>query len=115
MVDMKWNGKKIEGKVKEQAVKALDDVAEFVLEEANKTAPIDEGTLRRSAVPSVDDENLVAAVSYDTPYATRLHEDPGISFSDPSARHKWLELTLDEQQKNIRKYIADEMKKAFRG
>ena len=110
-----WHGKKVEGKVREHAVKALQDTTEFVIGEANKTAPIDEGTLRRSAFPSVDEENLIGAVSYDTPYAKRMHEEPGISFSDPAARHKWLERTIQEQQRNIKQYISDEMRKAFRG
>ena len=96
-----WKGKEIKQKVNKQAVSSLWDALEFLGEEADRTAPIDEGTLRRSRFVDVDEESLIGAVSYDTPYAPKVHEDFSIKFSDPSARNKWLELTAKEKAEKI--------------
>ena len=111
---MNWYGKSVKGKVKEAAVQGLRDAAEHVLEQANRTAPIDEGTLRRSGTTSVDEEDLVAAVSYDTPYAGYLHEGQNMLFQDPNARTKWLELTIQERQEAINNYLAEAIRGAIR-
>lgn len=108
----KWFGSKISKKVKEAAVETLNDMAEGVLTEANKTAPHDEGTLERSGTPSVDEKKLMAAVSYDTPYAAILHESaPGDYMFRGQGRRKWLEQTVNEMSGRLEKFAADEMKK----
>ena len=110
---MEWMGDKVTEDVIAAGIKALRESAEHVGTEANKTAPIDEGTLRRSMGVSVDESEGQAVISYDTEYALRLHEETGFRFSDPSARRKWLELTVQEQQAAVRNYIVDAIKAAM--
>jgi hypothetical protein len=87
---------------------AVGDAAEVALEEANRTAPIEEGVLIGSG--SVDVEPLRhfkarASVFYDTPYAVRQHEDTRLRH-DEGRRAKWLERTLAEQGRRLGKIIA---------
>ena len=87
------------------AAKGLKDGADFLLEEANRGVPLEESTLEKSGKASVDAEKLVAAVSYDTPYARRQHEELTLRHA-AGRRAKWLQLALTEQQEKINKLIA---------
>lgn len=69
-----WKGNQIKAQYREAAALALQDAAEFLKDESNKIAPIDEGTLINSSFVAVDDRNLVVVVAYDTPYAIVQHE-----------------------------------------
>lgn len=95
--------------MRDAAARGLALAAEYVLEEANRSIPIEEGTLQRSGVASVDDDGTRAAVSYDTPYAVPVHEDL-TARHDAGRRGKWLELTLQEQQDAVRQIIADTLR-----
>lgn len=108
-----WGGKQLEAKQRNAAANALTRAAEFVLEEANRTVPFDEGTLKNTGQADVDRANLEASVSYDTPYAVRLHEHPEYNFQG-GRRGKWLELTLQEQQDALNRFLIEEMQKVFR-
>lgn len=92
--------------------RALAVAAEYVLEQANRSIPIEEGTLQRSGVASVDDNGTRAAISYDTPYAVRVHEDL-VARHDAGRRAKWLEATLAEQADAVRQIIADHLRGAL--
>ena len=92
--------------------RALTDAAEHLLEQANRTVPIEEGTLKRSGVVSVDRERLEAAVSYDTPYAVRQHEDTRLRHND-GRRAKWLERTFAERGDAVAAYIVDQLRRAL--
>ncbi len=96
--------------LRQQAVVALTDAGEFLLEEANRTVPIEEGTLAGSGNVHVDRDALVATVSYDTPYAIRQHEDTRLRH-DSGRRAKWLEHTFREQSNRVLDYIADRMRR----
>ena len=96
--------------IRQRAVAALGDGGEYLLEEANRTAPIEEAVLIGSGSVHVDEANLVASVSYDTPYAVRQHEDTRLRH-DPGRRAKWLELTFREQRPRILGWLADRMRK----
>lgn len=69
--------KSIAPAMKAKAAHGLLLAAEHVLQVSNTHVPIalDGGTLERSGVASVDATALKAAVSYDTPYAVRQHEE----------------------------------------
>lgn len=90
------------------AARALDDAGEFLLEQSNRTAPIEEGTLIGSGAVHVDRDALVATVSYDTPYAVRQHEDTRLRH-DLGRRAKWLQLTFVEQANRIEQFLARQM------
>lgn len=95
--------------LRRDAARALTDVAEHLLEEANRTAPIEEGTLIGSGAVHVDERALVAAVSYDTPYAVRQHEDTRLQH-DPGRRAKWLEHTFREQAFAVGQHLARQIR-----
>lgn len=111
---VRWNGKFVSERVRRAAAAGLNDAAEHVLEEANRTVPHEEGTLMRSGMATVDENALRAAVAYDTPYAVRQHEETGYRHAE-GRRAKWLELTLQERERAIRDYMADQIRKAMRG
>jgi len=102
---MKWHGDEVIKKIHEAQVKALRDSVEHLLTEANKTNPYREGTLERSGSTDVDEGAMQASVYYDTPYAIRVHEEPGLHYTDPKARWKWLEMTVKEQTDKVIEYI----------
>lgn len=91
--------------------RAVRDGAEHLLEQANRTIPIEEGTMARSG--QVTSEGTTAAVSYDTPYAVRQHEDTRLRH-DPGRRAKWLERTARERSEAIGTMIAGVLRRALR-
>lgn len=91
------------------ALAALSDAGEYLLEEANRTAPIEEGTLIGSGAVTLDKRRLKAIVSYDTPYAVRQHEDTRLRHA-PGRRAKWLEHTAREERRNITRFIATKLR-----
>lgn len=110
--------KKVQEQVRAAAMSGVKDAAETLLTEANQTAPHSKGPLRLSGTVSTDEQKIAAAVSYDTPYAVRQHEDtrlrhpdPTNPLSDPRGRAKWLQLTLQERQAALQQYIAAAVKR----
>jgi len=104
-------GLDIEKKFKKAAEKGLWRGMEgVVLTEANKLVPHDEGTLEKSGF--IDAKGLVAAVSYDTPYAIRLHEHPEYNFRG-GREGKWVEKTIKRKdvQDKVLEAIAQEIRK----
>lgn len=91
----------------------LDDATEFLLEEANRTVPIEEKILMGSGVATVDPVGLKGAVSYDTPYAIVQHEKTHLRH-DQGRRAKWLELTFKENGQRVRDYLADRLRAVAR-
>lgn len=77
-------------------------------------SPWDLGTLAESAaaVPATDPEEG-AAVTFDTPYAVRLHEHPEYNFStdsNPNAQGKYLENAAVENRKELGDIIRKEVR-----
>jgi hypothetical protein len=107
---MTWEGRLAKEIYRKASAKGLFVGAEAGLTEANRTIPIEEGVMERSGETSVDDRKLEAAISYDTPYARRQHEDLSLRH-DKGRRAKWLEQMLKEEGSNLRKVIGDEMKR----
>ncbi len=96
--------------VRKAASEGVADGTEFLLEHANRTAPIEESILVGSGTATSED--LHGVVAYDTPYAARQHEDTRLRH-DPGRRAKWLELTLHEQGKTVLTHIAAKMKRGL--
>lgn len=96
----------------EASGRALLLAAEYVLQQANRAVPIEEGTLQRSGQASVDDDGQRAAVTYDTSYAVRQHE--GLAYRHNDGRTaKWLENALTDSQEQVRAIIADALRGAL--
>ena len=87
--------------------KGLRDAVEHLLTEANKRVPHDDGTLERTGTASVDGDR--GAVSYDTPYAVRQHEDMDLAH-DGKGEAKWLETTLGREAGTVAAILATAMR-----
>lgn len=102
-IRFEWRGEAVKGLVDGKVHAAVGAAAEYLLEEANRTVPIEEATLARSG--SVDVGGGEASISYDTPYAARQHEETAWRHR-PGRRAKWLQLTLQEQARNVGDFLA---------
>lgn len=89
--------------ITEGAEQGLRYAVEHALTEANKTVPHDEGKLEQSGAASAS--GLRGAVSYDTPYAVRQHEDMSLRH-DGKGRAKWLEDTLATERHTMGQIVA---------
>lgn len=72
-----------------KAEKALDDVAFNILAESRDQAPFDIGTLIKSSKVEKS-APLQRTISYNTPYAVKLHEHPEFHFRN-GRKAKYLE------------------------
>lgn len=100
-------------RVLDAAARGVADGAEFLLEQANRTIPLEEGTMARSGQVTVERSGatVTATVSYDTPYARRQHEDTRLRHA-PGRRAKWLERTFDEDGAAAIEHVADAIRSA---
>ena len=83
----------------EEAGKAVEDIAQWVLAEATQQVPLEDGDLMHSGKVIVDEANRRAYVSFDTPYAVRQHED----------------MTYQHDSGRKAKYLEDPINAAARG
>lgn len=102
---LRWYGEAVMKQLNGQAAGALLEAGEALLAQANEIVPLDTGALKGSGEVSVDERKLQAAVSYDTPYAVRLHEHPDYRFQRGRCG-KWLEKTMNECAGAVRDWIA---------
>lgn len=89
--------------MKAGAGKGVGLATEYLLTEANKHVPHEDGPLERSGATSVDGTR--GAVSYDTPYAVVQHEDMELTH-DGKGEAKWLEKTMGTESKVVGRIIA---------
>lgn len=112
--EFEWKPNKRVGKgTRAATLKGLRLGGELVLDASNRLVPLDEGTLERSG--RVTDNGVdTVAVSYDTPYARRQHED--MNLRHPNGRQaKFLETALGKNRGKIAALIAREVRKALGG
>lgn len=91
---------------------ALFDVLEYLLDESNKIVPHDKGDLQASGQVSIDPNKLIGSVSYNTPYAIRLHEHPEYKFQK-GRQGKWLEKTFKAKKSKVQQYMRDRIASAL--
>lgn len=92
-------------KVRAAANRGLALSGEHVLAESTKRVPIEEHTLQESGTVSTDPGKNRAAVSYDTPYAVRQHEDM-TARHDVGRTAKYLENALTSSVPAIQKIMV---------
>ncbi len=117
---MDWHGElpgnlhRIEVKILAAAEKAVALGGEHVLGESTKIVPLEEGTLSRSGKTSAEmtGDVAVAAVSYDTPYAARQHEEMDWRH-DPGRQAKYLEQPLGAAAPTVAKIYAQAAREAL--
>ncbi|MFF0894738.1 hypothetical protein [Streptomyces sp. NPDC003278] len=107
-----WRGDAALAAVRAAAVRGVRLGAEHLLEASRRRVPIEEGTLERSGVVSVDEGSLTAAVSYDSPYAVRQHEELGYRH-DAGRSAKYLERPMHEENGAITEIIAAQVRRAL--
>jgi hypothetical protein len=95
-VKLTWHGRRVKGEARRALVKGLGLAVEHLLTESRKVVPLEEGTLERSGVASVDEANLQGGVSYDTVYAVRQHEELDWRHA-PGRTAKYLETPMVEE------------------
>jgi hypothetical protein len=136
-MSFEWYGKKVKKQNRKAANKALWKYAEAVLTRANTKVPHDEGTLERSGIVSqaklpnaqsifnqAKNGNAPTAkfdfakgemrfyISYNTPYAIKLHESSAGEFNfRDKGENKWLEKAAKEMSNKMESFIGTEMKK----
>ena len=139
MAKNKWRIKEATKIVEEAALKALRTGAEAVLTEAIDEAPVDTGTLRRSgtvtvgklpdgarvyeaaeagnemkdAFPGKSGKEKAEYISFNTPYARRMHEDLGYT-PKRGGGPKYLETPFNANKDKVLKMAETKVKKALR-
>jgi hypothetical protein len=98
--------------IRAAAAKAVREVAEDALTESNDRIPVEEGDLRRSGEVTAFPEELAAAITYDTPYAVRQHEDPTLNHPR-QGEHHFLENAIEENADRYADHIAARIRKAL--
>lgn len=111
---LKWNGDLVDGRMKVGAVRGLTKGTEHVLTESRKVVPIEEGTLERSGVASVDPATMQGAISYDTVYAVPQHENLDWQH-DTGRQAKYLEEPLLRERDTVGAIVAAEIRRELRG
>lgn len=112
--DFQWKPNRSVGRGTQAAtIRGLRLAGELVLDDSNRLVPLDEGTLERSG--RVTDNGVdTVAVSYDTAYAVRQHED--MNLRHPNGRQaKFLETALGKNRGKIAALVAREIRKALGG
>jgi hypothetical protein len=107
------NLKTVNQKGRDGAARGLALAMEHLLTESRKQVPIEEATLERSGVALVDEQNLVGAVSYDTEYAVRQHEELGWQ-PDEGRKAKYLEDPHREEASTMQAIVAAQIRRALR-
>lgn len=110
--EVTWD-RNIAAKSRTAGAAGLKLAVEHLLTESRKEVPIEEGTLERSGVASVDERELVGAVSYDTPYAVVQHENLEYRH-DEGRKAKYLEDPANRERQTMRDLIAAELRRALR-
>ena len=138
MANNKWRIKEAVKIAEEAGLKALRTGAEAILTEAIDEAPIDTGTLRRSgtvtvgavpdasqvyeaaesgsdmrnAFPGTEGKEKAVYISFNTPYARRMHEDLGYT-PKRGGGPKYLETPFNRNKDKVLKYAEKQIKKAL--
>ena len=139
MANNKWRIKEAVNIAEEAGLKALRTGAEAILTEAIDETPIDTGTLRRSgtvtigalpdgaqvyeaaesgsdmkaAFPGPEGKEKAVYISFNTPYARRMHEDLGYT-PKRGGGPKYLETPFNRNKNKVIKYADKQIKKALR-
>lgn len=113
-VELDSNTAAVHAHTREASIKGLRLGAEHVLGASRALVPLEEATLERSGTATVDEAKLTAAVSYDTPYAVRQHEELDWQH-DEGRQAKYLEQPMHEEQTVVAEIIAAELRRALRG
>ena len=111
--DFQWTNNKIpqvQAAVKAALMRGLVMAGEHILNVSNAQVPHEEGDLERSGVVSSSSPSeQTVAISYDTPYAVRQHEDLSLKH-DAGRNAKFLSNACNSEAKTAGRIIARAVK-----
>jgi hypothetical protein len=110
-LETEWKGDEVTPNARRGAARGLGLGAEHVRAVSVDRAPLDTAALRDSATASHDPETLTAAVSYDTPYAARQHEE--LNYQHREGGPKYLESALASERDIVARLIQAQIRKAL--
>lgn len=105
-----WFGDKVHKQVMSAAERGLFKGLEFVKQESVKIVPKDTGMLEKSASVKISNDGKQGAVSYDTPYAIRQHEELGYRHAEGRTA-KYLEIPFQQNQGKALEIMAREIRR----
>ena len=92
-----WFGDDVHKKVMSATERGLFKGLEYIKQESVKVVPKDTGVLEKSASVKISKDGKQGAVSYDTPYAIRQHEELGYRHAEGRIA-KYLEIPFQQNQ-----------------
>ncbi|OZC55059.1 hypothetical protein CH289_07645 [Rhodococcus sp. RS1C4] len=112
---IQWNSQAVIDKQRAGAVKGMEIATEALRGEAVDLTPIKDGVLRASSKASVNevDDGVVGAVSFNTEYAVKQHEDVGLNHPN-GGEAKYLENAATAFSETFQTVMAHQIKKALR-
>lgn len=99
-------------RIGEGARKGLFTAAEHALGKSNAIVPHEEGDLARSGSVSQDDATPKTAISYDTDYAVKQHEDESLRH-DAGRQAKFLETAVNSERETMLAIVQQAVKGAM--
>lgn len=110
---VRWQGHRLwTTRGRRAASDGLRRALEHTLSESKKIVPLDEGTLERSG--RVDVDGLNGAISYDTIYAVRQHEE--LTWRHlPGRQAKYLEQPMNSERDVMLRIMAVPLRRWLRG
>lgn len=105
-VQIRWDGLGAKAAVRRGARRGVERAAELVADRSLDVVPRETEHLARSLEVSAED--LVAAVSYDTPYAVAQHERTRLHHARGETA-KYLENPLNASRSDVSRVIAAEI------
>lgn len=107
-----WYGDKLTAEIQAQTATGLNLAGEHLRGVSQRQVPHMEGTLEASAAVNLDPTGHTVAVSYDTPYARRQHEE--LTYHHPHGRKaKYLEDPLRNEAKTMVALLAAQVRRAM--
>lgn len=111
ITDFMSKSAKVDSAILAAATKGVGQAGDELLRLSTLEVPHDEGTLQ--ATGKVTKKDLTAAVSYNTPYAVRLHEHPEFRFQG-GRKGKYLEDPFKKNAQSFKGIIAKVVKSGIK-
>lgn len=112
MADLDWKGDQVLTNLDDAILSAVEAAGELLGDEAVQRTPKETGTLQGSMKVTTDGQ-ATAAVSFNTPYAARQHEE--IGWNHPGGGEaKYLENAMSAAADRMQAAIAKEIGKVLK-
>lgn len=109
-MEMRWHGPKVKAAEREAASRGIALAMEHLLGKSLEVVPREDGDLANSARAQVD--GLTGAVSFDTPYAVRQHEELTWQH-DNGQTAKYLERPATQEHQAMLAIVAEQIKRGL--